>query len=94
MNVIHICHICGLLYAFDIPLTQFSVVLAQHELIADPYRFADLIADTMEQSKKACLKCKKDIEEKDLHKIVIYVVQEKFTEHHYEHVECPDKFTI
>ena len=48
----------------------------------------------MEGSKKACLKCKKDIEEQDLHKIVIYVVQEKFTEHHYEHVECPDKFTV
>jgi hypothetical protein len=29
-----------------------------------------------------------------LHKIVMYVVQEKFTEHHYEHVECPEKFTI
>jgi hypothetical protein len=24
----------------------------------------------------------------------MYVVQEKFTEHHYEHVECPEKFTI
>ena len=44
-------------------------------------------------SKKTCLRCKKDIVEKDLHKIVIYVVQEKFTEHHYEHVECPDRFT-
>ena len=22
------------------------------------------------------------------------IVQEKFTEHHYEHVECPGKFTI
>ena len=83
-----------MLYAFDIPLTQFSGVLAQLELIADPYRFAVLIANTMEQSKKACLKCKKDIGEKDLHKIVIYVVQEKFTEHHYEHVECPDNFTV
>ena len=48
----------------------------------------------MDKSKKACLKCKKDIREKDLHKIVIYVVQEKFTEHYYEHVECPDKFTV
>ena len=43
---------------------------------------------------KICLKCKKDIEEKVIHKIVIYVVQEKFTEHHYEHVECPDRFTV
>ena len=48
----------------------------------------------MEKSKKSCLRCNKDILEKDLHKIVIYVVQEKFTEHHYEHVECPGKFTI
>jgi hypothetical protein len=93
MNILNICYICGLLYAFDIPLTQYSGVLAQLELIADPYRFVVWIADHMEQS-KACLKCKKDIGEKDLHKIVIYVVQEKFTEHHYEHVECPDKFTI
>ncbi|WP_299293944.1 hypothetical protein [Nitrosopumilus sp.] len=48
----------------------------------------------MAEKKKICLKCKKDIEDKDLHKIVIYVVQEQFTEHHYEHVECPDKFTV
>ena len=43
---------------------------------------------------KKCMKCKKEIQEQELHKIVIYVVQEKFTEHHYEHVECPEKFTI
>ncbi len=30
----------------------------------------------------------------DLHKIVIYVINEKFTEHHYEHIECPGRFTI
>ncbi|MDX1441689.1 MAG: hypothetical protein R3237_04460 [Nitrosopumilaceae archaeon] len=48
----------------------------------------------MTNSTKRCLRCHKVIQEKDLHKIVIYVVQEKFTEHHYEHVECPDKFTI
>ncbi len=42
---------------------------------------------------KLCMKCKKKIESLDLHKIVIYVVREKFTDHHYEHVECPDKFT-
>jgi len=48
----------------------------------------------MVESKKSCLKCKKDIKEEELHKIVMYVVQEKFTEHHYEHVECPEKFTI
>jgi len=43
---------------------------------------------------KLCMKCKKKIELLDLHKIVIYVVREKLTDHHYEHVECPDKFTI
>jgi len=52
------------------------------------------IADTMNRSKKTCLKCKKDIKHKELHKIVIYIVQEKFTEHHYEHVECPDRFSV
>jgi len=48
----------------------------------------------MTESKKLCLRCKKSIENEELHKIVIYVVQEKFTEHHYEHVECPEKFTV
>ena len=41
-----------------------------------------------------CLKCEKIIHYSELHKIVMYVVEEQFTEHHYEHVECPDKFTI
>ena len=40
------------------------------------------------------MKCNKKIENEELHKIVIYVIQEKFTEHHYEHVECPEKFTV
>ena len=44
--------------------------------------------------KKHCIKCKKSIVNSELHKIVIYVINEKFTEHHYEHVECPDRFTI
>jgi len=48
----------------------------------------------MTESDKKCLKCDKKIKIEELHKIVIYVVQEKFTEHHYEHVECPDKFTV
>ena len=48
----------------------------------------------MAEINKSCLHCKKDIKEEELHKIVMYVVQEKFTEHHYEHVECPEKFTI
>ena len=48
----------------------------------------------MTEINKLCLRCKKDINGEELHKIVMYVVQEKFTEHHYEHVECPEKFTI
>ncbi|CAE6499384.1 conserved hypothetical protein [Candidatus Nitrosotenuis uzonensis] len=43
---------------------------------------------------KHCVKCKKCINVGELHKIVMYVVQEKFTDHHYEHIECPDKFTV
>ena len=42
---------------------------------------------------KRCLKCSKVIHDIELHKIVMYVVDKKFTEHHYEHVECPEKFT-
>ncbi len=48
----------------------------------------------MTESTKKCLRCKKNILEKDLHKIIIYVIGEKFTEHHYEHVECPGRFTV
>lgn len=48
----------------------------------------------MIEKEKTCIRCKKKIKDSDLHKIVIYVVREKFTEHHYEHVECPDKFTV
>ena len=44
--------------------------------------------------KRKCLKCKKDIESMDLHKIVMYVVEDEFSDHYYEHIECPEKFTI
>ena len=37
---------------------------------------------------KRCLKCEKIINDVELHKIVMYVIEEKFTKHHYEHVEC------
>ncbi len=37
---------------------------------------------------------KKNIRNFELHKIVIYVVKDMFTDHHYEHVECPDNFTV
>ena len=43
---------------------------------------------------KRCLKCEKIICDGELHKIVMYVVDEQFTAHHYAHVECPNKFTI
>lgn len=48
----------------------------------------------MQEKKKYCILCKKNIRNADLHKIVIYVVNEKFTEHHYEHIECPERFSI
>ena len=44
--------------------------------------------------KRKCLKCKKDIDAMELHKIVMYLIENEFTEHHYEHVECPDRFTV
>ena len=34
------------------------------------------------------------IGQNELHKIVMYVIDDQFTEHHYEHVECPDRFTV
>ena len=30
----------------------------------------------------------------ELHKVVMYIVEYEFTDHNYEHVECPDNFTI
>ena len=44
--------------------------------------------------KKKCLKCKKDIHQLELLKLVMYVIEDEFTEHHYEHVECPEKFMV
>ena len=43
---------------------------------------------------KTCLKCKKDINENELQKIIMYVIEEQFTEQQYEHVECPERFTV
>jgi hypothetical protein len=48
----------------------------------------------IQRQKKKCLKCEKDIHPMELHKLVMYVIEEEFTEHHYEHVECPEKFTV
>ncbi|HJU14302.1 MAG TPA: hypothetical protein VJ792_07600 [Candidatus Nitrosotalea sp.] len=42
----------------------------------------------------SCTKCKKSIVSTDLYKIVMYVIDQKFTDHHYEHIECPDHFTV
>jgi hypothetical protein len=30
----------------------------------------------------------------ELHKLVMYLIENEFSEHHYEHVECPEKFTV
>ncbi len=30
----------------------------------------------------------------ELHKLVMYVIEDEFTVHHYEHIECPERFTI
>lgn len=46
------------------------------------------------ESSMTCRRCRMSIDASELHKIVIYVVRERFTEHHYEHVECPGKFTV
>lgn len=43
---------------------------------------------------RRCARCHSAIADTDLHKIVIYVVGERFTEHHYEHVECPGRFSV
>ena len=48
----------------------------------------------IQRQKKKCLKCKKDIHPMELHKLVMYVIEDEFTEHYYEHVECPEKFTV
>jgi len=37
---------------------------------------------------------KKSIYQNELYKIIIYVVQEKFTDHYYQHIECPDRFGV
>ena len=41
-----------------------------------------------------CNKCKELINPMELHKIVMFVVLDKFTDHHYEHVECPSDVTV
>ena len=66
----------------------------QLELIADPYSDHMFFKKMIQGQKKKCLKCKKDIHQMELHKLVMYVIEDEFTEHHYEHVECPEKFTV
>ena len=39
---------------------------------------------------KRCERCGQKIKDADLHKIVMYIVQQEISEHHYEHVECPE----
>ena len=46
------------------------------------------------QKTRECLRCNRAIDVKELYKIVMYVVNERLTEHHYEHVECPDRWSV
>jgi len=48
----------------------------------------------MQLQKKKCLKCKREIHPMELHKLIMYVIEDEFTEHHYEHVECPERFIV
>ena len=48
----------------------------------------------MKAQQKNCIKCKKDITANELYKIIMYVVQEKFSDHYYQHIECPENFTV
>ena len=41
-----------------------------------------------------CKKCKKTVNALELYKIVMFIVSGEFSDHYYEHVECPDNFTI
>ena len=47
-----------------------------------------------QKNTRACMRCSRKIDVKELYKIVMYVVNERLTEHHYEHVECPDRWSI
>jgi len=52
IKIVIFCYISALLWAFDIPSSKLSVILAQLELIADPYRFLFWIANTHGKIKK------------------------------------------
>ena len=41
-----------------------------------------------------CNKCKKTINPLELYKIVMFVISGEFSDHNYEHVECPGNFTV
>jgi len=41
-----------------------------------------------------CTKCKKPVKRTELYKIVMFVVSGEFSDHYYEHVECPSNFTV
>lgn len=73
---------------------KLAVISYQIELIADPYSDQRSEYTVIELELKLCTKCKKNIGLGEVHKIVMFVVREKFTDHHYEHIECPDRFTV
>ncbi len=45
-------------------------------------------------SNMVCNKCRKVIDPMKLHKVVMDVAGDKFTDHYYEHAECPSQFSV
>ena len=41
-----------------------------------------------------CNKCNKVIDPEKLHRVILDVAGDRFTDHHYEHVECPGEITV
>ncbi|MFB3152506.1 MAG: hypothetical protein ACE1Y0_03445 [Nitrosopumilaceae archaeon] len=53
-----------------------------------------IVVTELNVTNMVCNKCKKFINPMELHKIVMFIVADKFTDHYYEHVECPGNFTV
>ena len=58
------------------------------------YSDFQVVVTELNVTNMVCNKCKKFIDPMNLHKIVMFVVRDKFTEHYYEHVECPNEFSV
>jgi len=63
-------------------------------LIADPYSDHKFLEKNDSATKKEMSESKRAIHPMELHKLIMYVIEDEFTEHHYEHVECPERFTV